>query len=296
MKLLLLGDLHFSLKSSSSRVDNIVEEFLYRFKDLRDKIAENGIMAVICTGDIFNTPYQSPETIFKLSKEIESLGVPFITAIGNHDEIGYRLENWQTQTSLGILKKITKNLHISDIYLGEDFTASFQHFIPEVDTETNGKYLSYYSDSKVDNYLIHVVHGYMVSGKLPFHVVNPSEIADTNADFVLAGHYHKPVYEKIKDKMFYNPGSFANLTYDDKDRICEVGLLDTSTNTLERLSVPYDKGTWVIKTDTKFKKKELILEETIVETDSVALITQIAKTKQLQADTIERYWEVQNGE
>ena len=112
MKLLLLGDLHFSLKSSSSRVDSIVEEFLYRFKDLRDKIAENGIMAVICTGDIFNTPYQSPETIFKLSKEIESLGVPFITAIGNHDEIGYRLENWQTQTSLGILKKITKNLHI----------------------------------------------------------------------------------------------------------------------------------------------------------------------------------------
>ena len=277
MKLLLLGDLHFSLKSSSSRVDSIVEEFLYRFKDLRDKIAENGIMAVICTGDIFNTPYQSPETIFKLSKEIESLGIPFITAIGNHDEIGYRLENWQTQTSLGILKKITKNLHISDMYLGEDFTASFQHFIPEVDTETNGKYLSYYSDSKVDNYLIHVVHGYMVSGKLPFHVVNPSEIADTNADFVLAGHYHKPVYEKIKDKMFYNPGSFANLTYDDKDRICEVGLLDTSTNTLERLSVPYDKGTWVIKTDTKFKKKELILEETIVETDSVALITQIAK-------------------
>ena len=96
--------------------------------------------------------------------------------------------------------------------------------------------------------------------------------------------------------MFYNPGSFANLTYDDKDRICEVGLLDTSNNTLERLSVPYDKGTWVIKTDTKFKKKELILEGTIVETDSVALITQIAKTKQLQADTIERYWEVQNGE
>ena len=84
MKLLLLGDLHFSLKSSSSRVDNIVEEFLYRFKDLQDKIAKNGIMAVICTGDIFNTPYQSPETIIMLSKEIESLGIPFITAIGTH--------------------------------------------------------------------------------------------------------------------------------------------------------------------------------------------------------------------
>ena len=67
MNLLLLGDLHFSFKSSSSRVDNIVEEFLYRFKDLLDKIAKNGIMAVICTVHIFNTPYQSPETIFMLS-------------------------------------------------------------------------------------------------------------------------------------------------------------------------------------------------------------------------------------
>ena len=300
MRLLLLGDLHYSSISSSSRLDSIEDEFIFRFKDLKEKIKKYNIDAIVCTGDIFNSPYQKPATIISLATEINNLAVPFITAIGNHDEIGYRLEGWKDTTSLGLLCRLSPNIITETITHCKDtddvVMFSMQHFTPTVDSKNDeGIYEGYYpKESKEDTFCLHMVHGYMVDGILPFPVVNPTDIADTPANFILAGHYHQPVFKKIGDKIFYNPGSFANLTYDDKDRICEVGLLDTQTNEFERLPVPYKKSEWVIKIDTKFKKQDLVLAETIYTTDTLALIKDVAKTKEIQEATTQRYWEVQD--
>ena len=76
MNFILVGDLHFSLNSSNSRLDDITLEFKHRFEKLKEIIQEHKVEAVICTGDIFNTPYQSAKTIFELSELIQSLGVP----------------------------------------------------------------------------------------------------------------------------------------------------------------------------------------------------------------------------
>jgi len=298
MNFILIGDLHFSLTSSSSRLDNITLEFEERFEKLKEIIKEHKVEAVICTGDIFNTPYQSAKTIFELSELIQSLEVPFITIIGNHDEIGYRLEGWHTSTSLGLLSAITSNLKVPEgpIWLsGVHITGS--HYVPGIDEKNEEGVYIHYIPQVHNGFHLHIVHGYMVDGTLPFHTVKTTEIANTPADFILAGHYHQPVYNTIGEKTFYNPGSFANLTHDDKDRVCEVGLLTVrgDQHTLKRIAVPYGKAEWVIKTTSNFKATTSTLEQVEVKkTDSIALISEVAKTKEIQKLTVERYWEAGN--
>ena len=206
---------------------------------------------------------------------------------------------WDTSTSLGLLNAITSNLKVPEgpIWLsGVHITGS--HYVPGIDEANEEGVYTHYIPQVHNGFHLHIVHGYMVDGTLPFHTVKTEEIADTPADFTLAGHYHQPVYNMIEGKTFYNPGSFSNLTYDDKDRICEVGLLTVRGDkyTLERLAVPYGKSKWVKRDKIVFKSVTNALETVdIVNVNSVDLINRVAKSEELKEATTQRYWEVEHG-
>ena len=215
MKILFLTDSHFTAKNPSSRLDDIQQTILDKLLDVKKIIEDDGIDIVLHGGDMFHSPDVSNQFTGKIAKIIKSFGVPTYVVPGNLDLYGYNYDTL-SNTKLGLLEKTDtiniisreKPLVINDN--GFIIGIEAQEYHPHIDEDIS-------EDFKINNinvdYSILLIHSMLLESK--FHEgVKHTLIKDvyTNADLVLAGHYHDGWKErKQNNTWFFNPGSFLRV-------------------------------------------------------------------------------------
>ena len=215
MKILFLTDSHFTAKNTSSRLDDIQQTILDKLLDVKKIIEDDGIDIVLHGGDMFHSPDVSNQFTGKIAKIIKSFGVPMYVVPGNHDLFGYNYDTL-SNTKLGLLEKTgviniisrEKPLVIND----NGFTIGIegQEYHPHIDEDIS-------EDFKINNinvdYSILIVHSMLLENKF-YEGVKHTLIKDvyTNADLVLAGHYHDGWKErKQHNTWLFNQGSFLRV-------------------------------------------------------------------------------------
>ena len=215
MRILFLTDTHFTAKNPSSRLDDIQETILNKLLDVKKIIEDDGIDIVLHGGDMFHSPDVSNNFTGKIARIIKSFGVPMYVVPGNHDLYGYNYDTL-ANTKLGLLEKTDVINIISRekplVINNDGFTIGVeaQEYHPHIDEDM-------LSDFRIDNinvdYSILLTHSMLLENK--FHEgVKHTLIKDvyTNADLVLAGHYHDGWKErKQNNTWFFNPGSLLRV-------------------------------------------------------------------------------------
>lgn len=216
MKFLYLTDTHFTAKTPSSRIDDIQLTILKKLLDVKKIIEDVGIDIVLHGGDMFHSPDVSNQFTGKIAKIINSFKAPMYVVPGNHDIYGYSMATINN-TKLGLLEKTgviniisRKNPLILDDN-GFKIVIEAQEYYTEIDEDTE-------RDFRIENidvdYSILLSHSMLLDHK--FHEgVKHTLIEDvsTNADLVLAGHYHDGFKERRNSEgtWFFNPGSLLRV-------------------------------------------------------------------------------------
>lgn len=215
MKILFLTDTHFTGKAPSSRIDDIQETILNKLLDVKKIIEDEAIDIVLHGGDMFHTPDVSNQFTGKIANILKEYNAPMYVLPGNHDIYGYNT-NTLGNTKLGLLEK-TGVIKIIDrqspIVLNDNgfkIGIEGQEYHGHIDEDMTEDFKIY--NLNVD-YNILLTHSMLLDHK--FHEsVKHTLIQDviTQADLVLAGHYHPGFKEKkIDDVWFFNPGGMLRV-------------------------------------------------------------------------------------
>lgn len=215
MKILFLTDTHFTAKNPSSRLDDIQETIINKLLDVKKIIDDVGIDMVLHGGDMFHSPDVSNAFTGKIARIINSFDAPVYVVPGNHDLYGYSYETLNN-TKLGLLEKtgviniISREKPIVVDDNGFKIGIEAQEYHAHIDEDMS-------VDFRIDNinvdYSILLTHSMLLEYK--FHEgIKHTLIKDvyTNADLILAGHYHDGWKERKQDNTwFFNPGSLLRV-------------------------------------------------------------------------------------
>lgn len=247
MKILIVGDVHFRVNSPISRVDDISEVFIEKFKQIAYICEKHHIDNVVITGDIFDKARPTIETMLLAEKCIKMLPEVW-TIVGNHDMIGNTMANFEI-TGLNVLKKLCNNLH----FLSDRPELSIENLVG-LNYGNNNFNVEYYKD------MILVCHSMITDGTSMFESIDANNI-ETTAKFIIAGHNHNII---CTDKV-YNPGALIRLTSakDDRERQVEVGILDTNDLKLKRIRLAIKPMEEVFDISVVKQKEKIISQELI---------------------------------
>lgn len=80
-----MSDTHITAKNPASRIDDIQQTILKKFKEIGDIIKRENIDFVLHGGDLFHTPDVSNKFTGRIAQVIQSWGVDTYVVPGNHD-------------------------------------------------------------------------------------------------------------------------------------------------------------------------------------------------------------------
>lgn len=220
MKVLFVTDTHLTGRGPSSRTDNYVEAIFEKLEELKTVIADEGIDLVIHGGDVFDKPVVSYQLTGMLANYIRSTNVPWYVVPGNHDLFGYNLKSLP-QTSLGLLQEagviqvLTREYGRLEFTTPEGTTYSFEGQEYHMDIDKRTPSLDYYVTGQA-NYKFLIPHS-MLLDKDYFpgvpHTRTKDLAGETEADFVLVGHYHDGLTDTVMHNghkiEVLNPGSMT---------------------------------------------------------------------------------------
>lgn len=238
MKFIFFTDTHIKGTTPKNRNDNFYETLKRKFLEIKEICEELDIDYVLHGGDWFDRPDISPSIVKEFALIIQSYKRPVFTIAGNHDIYGHNPET-VGRTMLGLLEGvgILRLLNYNDEVIVEKNGIKVQimgkpYRFDIDDVELSGNYYIVQKRKDVD-YLINMVHGMLL--KKPFFEGIPytlvDNIAATEADITLAGHYHGGfgIVER-NGKYFINPGSLVRITnaIGEINRIPKVVIIDLS--------------------------------------------------------------------
>ena len=239
MKICIIGDIHLRASRPISRLD---ADYLGTILGKLSQAAEiaNTCDIAVLLGDIFDRPDAPHSVLIKANKAFHKFEVPLYTVIGNHDVLGYSNTTLNT-TALGSLFEMSCGLNRLNIEMltfgGEKVGLFGVHAFDK----------SIWSVPEYHGLKILFAHK-MITNK-PIPGADCYDIRDvakqTNADIIVSGDIHYPHLETIGDKIFFNPGALSRSSIEDRDRIPQVGILDTSKafgtiNTIPLVNAPSD--------------------------------------------------------
>lgn len=255
MRLLFVADSHIKGRNPESRIDNYPVSILRKFVEISIIASNpnNKVDAIIHGGDVFDIPRVTPDLVGQLAEIIKSSDRPWYIVPGNHDLYGHNVSTL-SQTMLGLLDKtgVIKILSRENPHVLVDgminVSLQGQEYYAEIDHGNPNDY-----DVEVDpscNYHILAAHGMLLD--TPFHPDIPHTLISnvkTNADLVLAGHYHPGFPVEIVGKTtFINPGSMSRTSCSPSDnRLPRFLILDIDSNGIRykfrefATSLPADK-------------------------------------------------------
>ena len=240
MKILHITDSHGTVKSPESRTDVYYLSFLKKMYELKYVIQQNDIKLIIHTGDLFHSARVSDKFAGQLAEIIKSYGIPMYVVPGNHDIEGYTI-NTLDQTKLGLLYKtgVVKELDrgknpIQLKHQKENLNISIvgQEYYKDIDTGNMADF-EMRNNNPNANFNILAIHGYLCNS--PQHPdVKCTQCKDivTDADVILAGHFHESFEYHGPDFSVYNPGSMMRVeqtTYN-KNHLPQYGILEITNN------------------------------------------------------------------
>lgn len=263
-------DFHFTRSQPRSRMDNYGDAILRKLRELIETAESLGAVAVAIPGDLFDRKGQvTVEETADIAGVLSASKVPVLGIMGNHDQIGYRVDSLP-KTGYGVLVKAGLLRHLDDepFFItcgGITVCVTGSSYRDGVD---RGDRPAYFPERQQCDWQVHLVHGYMLDTKesiieefTPF-----SAVAGTDADCIISGHYHpeqkvKRVENSRGGCVLISPGSASRgaLTSDNFDRIPKMVVLritkDGIKTTLRRFrsAKPAEK---VLKIEEKKQKQE----------------------------------------
>lgn len=216
MKLLYITDTHFRYHSPRSRTDSFFDTLVKKMEEIGKIIKQEKVTALLHGGDLFDRPDAQIAVAGKFASILMSYNVPIYIISGNHDSFGQNPSTIE-RSMLGLLSSL-RVVHLLDnksVSLNENNLRVEIHGTPySFDLDRDPKNYLYKRDPNAD-YSIQLVHGFLINR--PFmkgiNYTLIDDIVDTEADLVLAGHYHSGYPTTVKKgTTFINPGSIARMT------------------------------------------------------------------------------------
>ena len=209
-----MTDTHITAKTPSSRLDNIQDTIKNKLIEVGEIAKEENVDIILHGGDFFHTADVSNKFTGEIIEILKQYPVPIYTTIGNHDVYGYNI-NTLDNTKLGILQK-ANIINIVDrknplVFTENNYKIGIeaQEYYAHID-EGSPNDFKFYGDADCK---ILVTHSMLLDKDfLPNVKYTKIEDVCTNANVVLAGHYHPGWKEQIKDGvLFMNPGSLLRV-------------------------------------------------------------------------------------
>jgi DNA repair exonuclease SbcCD nuclease subunit len=234
MRIVFATDSHAKAKSPEKRMDIYSIAILRKFLELVKVGNKINADIILHGGDMFDLPRVTPDYVGQLAEILKTSIAPIYVVPGNHDVFGHTASTIN-QTMLGLLNKTgvinilnrDNPLTLYDDKYGFDVSIQGQEYYQNIDQGNTNDY-----NVKLDMtsaYHILAVHGMLVDK--PFIPgVHHTVISDvkSDADIVLAGHYH-PGWNTTKQgkTTFINPGSMARVAASiDNDRMPQYVVLE----------------------------------------------------------------------
>lgn len=222
MKFAHLADTHLGYKQYGSI--NRENDFYEVFEKIIDKIIEEDVDFVIHSGDLFETPKPSPNSLLVFQKgllKLKGAGIPMYAIAGNHESLMRKgaipPQVLFKKFGLKVISPINTN------YLHDDVFIAGLPFYPNSQNKTLKEKLAQLS-AKAENYdkSILVLHQ-GIDKYLPFqYELEIGDIPD-NFDYYAFGHIHKYIEDSFgKGKLVY-PGSTEILNSDENNNYKKDG-------------------------------------------------------------------------
>jgi exonuclease SbcC len=246
MKLLLLGDTHFSGKSPERRKDDYFATQLNKLEQVFSLARKYCVTAIIQTGDFFNSPYTSDYVKAQLIRTIEwnrfnSNLSPICCIFGQHDVFGHTSYTFQ-RSPLAVLEAANCITMLSEEHItfqeDEDpvpvriFGASFGQIVPEPISD------------KLFNVL--VVHDMIGDRELypGQELKGPRKYLRDHSgyDLIVCGDYHYTFDDKWNNKIICNPGCLMRKTISKFDLAHKPGVFICDTTERDLQWIPLKVG------------------------------------------------------
>lgn len=233
MKLLLLGDTHFSGKSPERRKDDYFNTQLKKLDQVITNIAwSNDCKAIIQVGDFFNSPYTSDYVKARLIDILLSCSqendIPIFCIFGQHDIFGHTSFTYQ-RSPLAVLEAAECVELLGDSPTVLDslaiYGASFGEAVPKV-LNTNSFNILVVHDMIGDRELY---PGQELKGPRKYLREHPEY------GLIVCGDYHYTFRDTWDGRVICNPGCMMRKTINpfDLDHKPGVFVFDTKTKDLE---------------------------------------------------------------
>lgn len=230
-------DFHYTRMNPRSRKDDFGRAILDKLSSLVSIGNRLGADAVAMGGDLFDRKGQvTIEETREVAQVLRKADVPVVSIMGNHDQIGYRLDSLP-RTGYGLLVAAGLIRHLDDeplIVCRDDLRvcvtgASYQDGVDRGDRE------AYFPQRSECDFQVHLTHGYLLDAKdsIIEEFTPYTRVAGTEADCLLNGHYHpEQKSKKVKNArggscMIVCPGAASRgaLTSDNFDRMPKMVVL-----------------------------------------------------------------------
>lgn len=130
MKLLITGDWHYRANPPKARLDDFQDTLNAKLREVGQIAHDHDVDAIICPGDLFDSPSPAYSTLTALERVIQDIGRPILAIPGNHDEFGHSLESLDRTAyghlaGTGMIRDLTKEPHVSNcaVIEGNGFSA-----------------------------------------------------------------------------------------------------------------------------------------------------------------------------
>lgn len=215
MKFLFITDTHFTAKAPASRIDDFQKTIKNKLIEVGKIIKKEKIDILLHGGDMFHSPDVSNKFCGEIAEIFKSYNIPIYVNIGNHDVYGYNISTIDN-TKLGLFAKagivnlINREKPLVFNEEGYKIGIEAQEYYADIDKDSKKDYMFYEND--VD-YKILLIHSMLLDHEF-FKEIPHTQIKNVNteADLVLAGHYHPGFKTKeINGTTFINPGSLLRV-------------------------------------------------------------------------------------
>lgn len=260
MKLLILGDTHFSDRCPEKRTDvNFFDTQIGKFRQIIDIFKEYNCDVMLQPGDFFDSPSVNNYVISTLIELLREKDIKIYCVWGQHDVVGHSGATLQ-RSPLRILEAadVVKIVNQEGTRIGPKvdlYGCSYGCKVPSIIEEADFNIL-----------LIHA----MIGGKELYpgqDIVSPQKFVKDNNEFnlVVCGDYHYSFYEEHNDCVVLNAGCLVRKTISERDlrHKPSVFICDVSRNicTVERqigLSIEHVDTIFDRSEDSKKENSELL--------------------------------------
>ena len=235
MKICILGDTHFGMRSDSLEFHKYIEKFYTN--TLFPYLKENGITTIIQLGDLFDRrKYINFNTLYLCRKyffdKLRENNITFITLLGNHD---ISFKNTLEVNSSQLLLNEYDNITVYDSFSTVEFDGIPIDIIPWICDDNQDEIYQKIKTTKSQIALGHFeITGFEMDRGNVCHEGIDRKTFD-KYDVVLSGHFH----HRSDDGHIYYVGSPNEMTWVDYNDPRGFVIFDTDTRKQEFVQNPY---------------------------------------------------------